>query len=64
MVGRMPRATEFEILVRGGEFEVLGESKVAVYDDKRHEGKWYYWLNPGTFFSLRTRAVVPARAAP
>lgn len=52
------------ILVRGDEFQVLGESKVAVYDDKRHEGKWYYWLSPGAVFSLRRRAVVPARAAP
>jgi len=52
------------ILVRGDEFEVLGESKVAIYDDKRHEGKWYYWLSPGAVFNLRTRAAAPARAAP
>jgi cyanophycinase len=47
------------ILVRGGRFQVLGDSKVAVYDDRRHENRWYYWLSPGTFFDLRTRAVVP-----
>ena len=52
------------ILVRGDEFQVLGESKVAVYDDKRHGGKWYYWLSPGAVFSLRTRTVAPARGAP
>jgi cyanophycinase len=49
------------ILVRGGRFEVLGDGKVAVYDDRRHEKKWYYWLAPGTVFDLRRRAVVPAR---
>lgn len=46
------------ILVRGDEFRVLGDSKVAIYDDRRHESKWYYWLTPGTVFNLRTRAVV------
>ena len=46
------------ILVRGREFRVLGDSKVAIYDDRRHGDKWYYWLTPGTVFDLRTRAVV------
>lgn len=46
------------ILVRGEEFRVLGDSKVAIYDNRRHEKFWYYWLTPGTVFSLRTRAVV------
>ncbi|HJQ35346.1 MAG TPA: cyanophycinase [Pyrinomonadaceae bacterium] len=45
------------ILVRGGQFEVLGESRVAIYDNRRHERLWYYWLAPGTVFDLRTRAV-------
>lgn len=48
------------ILVRGGRFEVLGESNVAIYDDRRHEKRWYYWLTPGTVFDLRKRAVVTA----
>lgn len=46
------------ILVRGEEFRVLGDSKVAIYDDRRHGNRWYYWLDPGTVFDLRTRAVV------
>lgn len=46
------------ILVRGDEFRVLGDSKVAIYDDRRHGNHWYYWLDPGTVFSLRTRAVL------
>lgn len=51
------------ILVRGGEFQVLGDSRVAVYDDRRHENKWYYWLTPGTVFDLRTRAVATPKPA-
>lgn len=46
------------IIVRGGRFEVLGDSKVAVYDDRRHEKSWYYWLTPGAVFDLRTRAAL------
>jgi cyanophycinase len=48
------------ILVRGKQFEVLGDSKVAIYDNRRHENRWYYWLAPGAVFDLRTRAVVTA----
>ena len=51
------------ILVRGDEFRVLGDSKVAVYDDRRHGNRWYYWLDPGAVFSLRTRAVVTRKPA-
>ena len=52
------------IIVRGEEFRVLGDSKVAIYDNRRHENRWYYWLTPGTVFSLRTRAVVPPKTSP
>ena len=52
------------ILVRGEEFRVLGDSKVAIYDNRRHENRWYYWLTPGTVFSLRTRAVVARKPEP
>jgi cyanophycinase len=48
------------IVVRGDEFEVIGESKVAIYDDKKHGGAWYYWLAPGDRFDLRTRMARPA----
>jgi len=51
------------ILVRGDEFRVLGDSKVAIYDDRRHGNRWYYWLDPGTVFSLRARAVVTQKTA-
>jgi len=51
------------ILVRGDEFRVLGDGKLAIYDNRRHENKWYYWLAPGTVFSLRTRSVVTQKPA-
>jgi cyanophycinase len=50
------------IVVRGDAFEVIGESKVAIYDDKKHGGTWYYWLAPGDRFDLRARAAQPASA--
>jgi cyanophycinase len=46
------------ILVQGNQFQVLGDSKVAIYDNRKHENKWYYWLTPGTVFDLQRRAVV------
>jgi cyanophycinase len=48
------------IVVRGDAFEVIGESKVAIYDDKKHGGAWYYWLAPGDRFDLRARTAQPA----
>jgi cyanophycinase len=46
------------ILVKQDQFEVLGDSKVAIYDNRKHEKLWYYWLTPGTKFDLRARSVV------
>jgi cyanophycinase len=46
------------IVVQGDRFEVVGEGQVAIYDNKKHGDLWYYWLKPGTFFDLRTRAAV------
>lgn len=40
------------IVVRGDEFEVVGESKVAIYDPTRLP---YYFLSPGQRFHLATR---------
>ena len=51
------------ILVRGDEFEVVGKSKVAIYDPRREvpEGTpMYYFLNPGERFDLgRRKRIVP-----
>ncbi len=47
------------IVVHGNEFEVIGESKVIIHDNRKHEdGKMYYFLSPGQKFNLKTRAVV------
>ena len=46
------------LLVRGQAFDVLGEGRVAIYDDRLHDGRWYYDLPPGTRFDLRTRSIV------
>lgn len=46
------------IVVHGDRFEVIGEGRVAIYDTRKHDDRWYYWLTPGTVFDLRTRAVV------
>jgi cyanophycinase len=43
------------LVVRGDTFEVIGESKVAIYDNEPHDGLWYYWLHAGDRFDLRTR---------
>lgn len=43
------------IVVRGDSFEVIGEGRVAIYDNRKYGGNWYYWLSPGDRFDLRTR---------
>ena len=42
------------IVVEGDRFQVIGESKVGIYDGKEHEGKKYYFLSPGQSFDLET----------
>jgi cyanophycinase len=46
------------IVVQGDRFEVIGASKVAIYDPRRKAppgGPMYYFLNPGDRFDLKTR---------
>ena len=43
------------IVVRGDRFEVIGEGRVAIYDNRKHGSNWYYWLTPGDTFDLRSR---------
>ncbi len=53
------------IVVEGDSFVVMGEGRVAIYDNKKHGGSWYYWLSPGDIFNLRIRTALPAaRSAP
>lgn len=48
------------IVVHGDEFQVIGKSKVAVYDGKLHEGKKYVFLSPGERFNLKKDVVESA----
>ena len=43
------------LIVHGDRFEVIGEGRVAIYENKKHGGNWYYWLSPGDSFDLKTR---------
>jgi cyanophycinase len=46
------------IVVRGDRFEVIGTGRVAIYDNTRRDGAWYYWLNSGDRFDLVSRRKV------
>lgn len=41
-------------VVSGNRFEVIGAGRVAIYDNQRRDGSWYYWLTPGEQFDLET----------
>ena len=45
------------IVVTGDEFEVIGQSYVAIYDYNRmlDSGGKFYFLSPGDWFNLKTR---------
>jgi cyanophycinase len=48
------------IVVQGDRFEVIGESKVAIYDPHHKpapDGKRYFLLAPGAHFDMRTRRI-------
>ena len=46
------------LLVRGEIAEVFGSGRVAIYDNRKHDGTWYYYLNSGDRFNLQTRQPV------
>jgi cyanophycinase len=45
------------IVVRGDRFEVIGNGRVAIYDNRQHNENWYYWLRPGDRFDLAQRQI-------
>ncbi|HEX8844818.1 MAG TPA: cyanophycinase [Pyrinomonadaceae bacterium] len=51
------------IIVKGDRFEVFGQGRVAIYDNKKYDRNWYYWLSPGDQFDLRTRTAQRASKA-
>ena len=44
------------IVVTGDRIKVIGKGRVAIYDNTKHGGNWYYWLEQGQSFNLRTRS--------
>ena len=46
------------LVVSGAIAEVFGAGRVAVYDNRRHDERWYYWLKPGDRLNLNTRKPV------
>jgi cyanophycinase len=46
------------IVVTGDEFELIGPGKAAIYENKRVDGRWYYWLNPGDRFNIPERRII------
>jgi cyanophycinase len=49
------------IVVHGDEFEVIGRSKVGIYDGHDHGGKRYYFLDLGDRFDLKARKPIGRR---
>jgi len=45
------------IVVTGDSFQVIGNGRVAIYDNAKHDGNWFYWLDTGQSFNLRTRSI-------
>jgi len=43
------------IVVKKDTFTIIGEGRVAVYDNKLHGSKWFYDLDPGAVFDLGSR---------
>lgn len=50
------------VIAHGDRFEVIGRSKVGIYDGKDHDGKRYYFLHAGDQFDLRDRRPLLAAA--
>ena len=46
------------VIVNGDRMEVIGDGRVAIYDDEKHGCCWYYWLPRGAVFDLRARKVI------
>jgi len=42
------------LVVTENTFEVIGDGRVAIYDNVRRDGAWYYWLPSGSRFDLST----------
>jgi cyanophycinase len=52
------------VVVQGDRFEVVGRSKVAIYDGQPHGDRRYYFLEPGDRFDLAGRRRLEVKEAP
>lgn len=52
------------LVVMRNTFEVIGTGRVAIYDNVRREGSWYYWLKPGDRFDLATWTMIKPQPSP
>ena len=43
------------LVVKNDRAEVFGRGRVAIYDNRKHQDGWYYWLRPGDQFDLCRR---------
>ena len=50
------------LIVKGDAFEVIGQGRVAIYDNVRRDGAWYYWLKAGDRFDLATWTKMAAKS--
>lgn len=47
------------IVVRGSRLEVIGDGRVAIYDNRRHGCCWYYWVARGESLDLDRHGLRP-----
>lgn len=47
------------VVVRGRRLEVIGDGRVAIYDNQRHGCCWYYWVARGESFDLGRHGLRP-----
>jgi cyanophycinase len=46
------------MVIKDGIGEVFGSGRIAIYDNIKHGGNWYYWLKAGDKFDLNKRTTV------
>lgn len=45
------------LVMKNGRAEVFGLGRVAIYDNRKHQDGWYFWLRPGDQFDLCRRSL-------
>jgi cyanophycinase len=46
------------LIIKDSIGEVFGTGRIAIYDNIKHDGNWYYWLKAGDKFDFNKRTVV------